>query len=114
MRGAALIRPKLPPASRAGGFLFDGDSASKLLITPDRERVVLAAARGCPSLAHRTTTCLRPTCLRPARLPLTMRIVATALTPRFPAVWLFILAALVLPPLLAFIATALWLVWMCF
>ena len=38
----------------------------------------------------------------------------TALTPRFPAVWLFILAALVLPPLLAFIATALWLVWMCF
>ena len=38
----------------------------------------------------------------------------TALTLRFPAVWLFILAALVLPPLLAFIATALWLVWMCF
>jgi hypothetical protein len=32
----------------------------------------------------------------------------------FPAVWRFLLAALVLPPLLAFIATALWLVWMCF
>jgi hypothetical protein len=30
------------------------------------------------------------------------------------AFWLFILAALVLPPVLAFIATALLLVWMCF
>jgi hypothetical protein len=34
--------------------------------------------------------------------------------PHFPAVWRFLLAALVLPPLLAFIATAFWLVWMCF
>ena len=32
----------------------------------------------------------------------------TAPQPRFPAVWLFLLAALVLPPLLAFIATAFW------
>jgi hypothetical protein len=38
----------------------------------------------------------------------------TAPTPRFAAAWLFLLAALVLLPLLAFIATALWLVWMCF
>jgi hypothetical protein len=38
----------------------------------------------------------------------------TAPTPRFPAAWLFLLAALVLLPLLAFIETALWLVWMCF
>ena len=35
----------------------------------------------------------------------------TAPTPRFAAAWLFLLAALVLAPLLAFIATALWLVW---
>ena len=35
-------------------------------------------------------------------------------TPRFAAAWLYLLAALVLLPLLAFIATALWLVWMCF
>ena len=38
----------------------------------------------------------------------------TAPTPRFAAALLFLLAALVLLPLLAFIATALWLVWMCF
>jgi hypothetical protein len=38
----------------------------------------------------------------------------TALTPRLPPAWLFLLAALVLLPLLAFIATALWLVWICF
>ena len=38
----------------------------------------------------------------------------TAPQSRFPAVWLFLLAALVLPPLLAFIATAFWLVWTCF
>ena len=34
----------------------------------------------------------------------------TAPTPRFPAAWLFLLAAFVLLPLLAFIETALWLV----
>jgi hypothetical protein len=38
----------------------------------------------------------------------------TAPTPGFASTWLFLLAALVLVPLLAFIATALWLVWMCF
>ena len=31
-----------------------------------------------------------------------------------PVIWRFLLVALVLPPLLAFIATAGWLVWMCF
>ena len=42
------------------------------------------------------------------------KLLHTAPTPRFAAAWLFLLAALVLLPLLAFIATALWLVWMCF
>ena len=59
---------QLPPAFRAGCFFFAGNS--KTAVTRERERVVLAAARGCPSLAHRTTIWLRP-----ARLPLTMRIV---------------------------------------
>jgi hypothetical protein len=41
------------------------------------------------------------------------KLLHTAPTPRF-AAWLFLLAALVLLPSLAFIATALWLVWICF
>ena len=35
--------PKLLPASRAGGFLFDG--ASKLMVTPNREAPPLAGAQ---------------------------------------------------------------------
>ena len=52
----------------------------------------------------------------PTPIPIAMyraKLLHTAPTPRF-AAWLFLLAALVLLPLLAFIATALWLVWMCF
>ena len=51
---------------------------------------------------------------RPIRFAAYRANLRTAPTPRVPAVWLFLLAALVLPPLLALIATAFWLVWMCF
>ena len=58
-----------PPPARAA-FLFAGNSASKIAGKAKSQASSFSTARWRPSLAHRTTICLRPT-----RLPLTMQIV---------------------------------------
>ena len=107
MRGAALIRPKLPPAFRAGCFFFAGNS--KTAGNSRTRASSFSGRKGVPLAGAQDNDMATPSPF--AAYHANRR---TALTPRFPAVWLFILATLVLPPLLAFIATALWLVWMCF
>ena len=108
MRGAALIRPKLPPASRAGGFFLTA-TAVEIAVNSEPRASSFSGRKGVPLAGAQDND--MPT---PSPFAAYHANCRTALTPRFPAVWLFILAALVLPPLLAFIATALWLVWMCF
>ena len=98
--------------ARSGRF-FAGNSAIEIAgnSPTNRERVVSRPQGGSPCWrtgqrhAYAHSVC---------HLPCEAGTLHTAPTPRFPAAWLFLLAALVLLPLLAFIETALWLVWMCF
>ena len=114
MRGAALIDQNCRPPPH-GRLLCRQTTPSKLLVTPNRKRVV-SRPQGGASLAHRTTICLRPSHFDDGGTPAYRANLQTWRAnpaPRFP-IWRFLLAVTALPPLLAFLAAASWLSWMCF
>jgi hypothetical protein len=112
VRGAALIRQKLPPTPQ--GRLFSaGNSASKSLVTPNRERVVSRPQGGAIAGAQDNDMPTPIPFADDGGTPAWRARHALHPALRFP-IWRFLVALAALPFLLVFMAAASWLSWMCF
>ena len=109
LTGHFTCRPPL-----AGGFGLGQPRCPNFpLVISIRERVVSPPQGGAPPLPHRTRYAYAHPFADDGGSHAWRARLASPSAPRF-AIWRFLLAVAALPPLLAFMAAASWLAWMCF